>query len=166
MSKNVSEENFESLSMDWKPCTFGDCMKTTYTKPEPTRCYHREGCDHQEGCGCHNYTSPSVTRSKIGAVLHLCIKMKSGKLGYLDMDLTAPNFSTSNIDSYDGSPNSYWQFLRTSRPVGWREEMSKLEDMTSAGGISDVTRSVRIRCISPGVVIPSQTLLFLIPTTL
>ena len=23
MSKNSSEENFESLSMDWKPCTFG-----------------------------------------------------------------------------------------------------------------------------------------------
>ena len=23
MSKNHSEENFESLSMDWKPCTFG-----------------------------------------------------------------------------------------------------------------------------------------------
>ena len=82
MSKNPSEETFESLSMDWKPCTFGgkdkfvicllindkllDCMKTTFTKPEPIRCYHREGCDHQEGCGCHNYTSPSVTRSKIG----------------------------------------------------------------------------------------------------
>ena len=149
-----------------------DCMKTTFTRPEPIRCYHREGCDHQEGCGCHNYTSPSVTRSKIGksknfksqsnsnfiigAVLYLCIKMKSGKLRYLDMDLTAPNFSTSNIDSYDGSTESYKQYLRTSRPVGWREEMSKLEDMTSAGGYSGVTRSVRIRCISPGVVIPSQ----------
>ena len=23
MSKNPSDENFESLSMDWKPCTFG-----------------------------------------------------------------------------------------------------------------------------------------------
>ena len=82
--------------------------------------------------------------------------MKSGKLRYLDMDLTAPNFSTSNIDSYDGDINSYAMFLQTSRPVGWREEMSKLEMMTSAGGYSDVTRSVRIRCISPGVVIPSQ----------
>ena len=82
--------------------------------------------------------------------------MKSGKLRYLDMDLTAPNFSTSNIDSYDGSTNSYDRFLQTSRPVGWREEMSKLESMTSAGALSGVTRSVRIRCISPGVVIPSQ----------
>ena len=88
--------------------------------------------------------------------MHLCIKMKSGKLRYLDMDLTAPNFSTSNIDSYDGSIDSYWQFLRTSRPVGWREEMSKLESMESAQANLDVTRSVRIRCISPGVVIPSQ----------
>ena len=82
--------------------------------------------------------------------------MKSGKLRYLDMDLTAPNFSTSNIDSYDGGTNSYKQFLETSRPVGWREEMSKLENMHSAQAHPDVTRSVRIRCISPGVVIPSQ----------
>ena len=88
--------------------------------------------------------------------MHLCIKMKSDKLRYLDMDLTAPNFSTSNIDSYDGSPWSYRQFLGTSRPVGWREEMSKLEDMFSARAAPGVTRSVRIRCISPGVVIPSQ----------
>ena len=88
--------------------------------------------------------------------MHLCIKMKSGKLRYLDMDLTAPNFSTSNIDSYDGSTTSYMVFLQTSRPVGWREEMSKLEDMTSAEAYHGVTRSVRVRCISPGVVIPSQ----------
>ena len=82
--------------------------------------------------------------------------MKSGKLRYLDMDLTAPNFSTSNIDSYDGSPKSYREFLMNSRPVGWREEMSKLENMESASNYYGVTRSVRIRCISPGVVIPSQ----------
>ena len=72
------------------------------------------------------------------------------------MDLCCPSLSTSNIDSYNGSTISYTDFLLSSRPVGWREEMGKLEDMTSAGGISDVTRSVRIRCISPGVVIPSQ----------
>ena len=72
------------------------------------------------------------------------------------MDLTVPNFSTSNIDSYDGNPNSYRVFLQTSRPVGWREEMSKVEDMASARAQPGVTRSVRIRCISPGVVIPSQ----------
>ena len=88
--------------------------------------------------------------------MHLCIRMKSGKLRYLDMDLTAPNFSTSNIDSYDGNTNSYKRFLQTFRPVGWREEMSKLENMASAQSYPGVTRSVRIRCISPGVVIPSQ----------
>ena len=82
--------------------------------------------------------------------------MKSGKLRYLDMDLTAPNFSTSNIDSYDGDTRSYNGFLQTSRPVGWREEMSKLEKLEAAGNLPGVTRSVRIRCISPGVVIPSQ----------
>ena len=72
------------------------------------------------------------------------------------MDLCCPSLKTSNIDSYDGSPNSYEKFLKTSRPVGWREEMSKLEDMFRAQSYPGVTRSVRIRCISPGVVIPSQ----------
>ena len=95
--------------------------------------------------------------------MHFCIKMKNGKLRYLDMDLTAPNFSTSNIDSYDGNPNSYKRFLVTSRPVGWREEISKLESMTSDKNIIGVTRSVRIRCISPGVVIPSQVSIILNP---
>ena len=72
------------------------------------------------------------------------------------MDLCCPSLRTSNIDSYNGSTNSYRDFLVSTRPVGWREELSKLEDMTSAWGYHDVTRSVRIRCISPGVVIPSQ----------
>ena len=82
--------------------------------------------------------------------------MENGKLRYLDMDLTAPNFSTINIDSYNGSTNSYARFLMTTRPVGWREEISKVENMASARADPGATRSVRIRCISPGVVIPSQ----------
>ena len=88
--------------------------------------------------------------------MHLCMRLKSGELRYLDMDLTAPNFSTSNIDSYNGSDNSYRIYLQNTRPVGWREEMSKLESMESAQYSPGVSRSVRIRCISPGVVIPSQ----------
>ena len=91
-----------------------------------------------------------------GAVLHLCFRQEDGSPFYLDMDLCCPSLTTSNIDSYNGSTTSYRRFLATSRPVGWREEMSKLEDMFSAQSIPGVTRSVRIRCISPGVVIPSQ----------
>ena len=72
------------------------------------------------------------------------------------MDLCCPSLKTSNINSYNGSTISYEKFLETSRPVGWREEMSKLENMSSAQAYHGVTRSVRIRCISPGVVIPSQ----------
>lgn len=72
------------------------------------------------------------------------------------MDLCCPSLRTSNIDSYDGSINSYSDFLVSTRPVGWREELSKLESMVSANGRPGVTRSVRIRCISPGVIIPSQ----------
>ena len=100
--------------------------------------------------------SDLVTNIHAGAVLHLCFRQEDGSPFYLDMDLCCPSLSTSNIDSYNGSINSYWTFLRSSRPVGWREELGKLESMTSAGAAPGVTRSVRIRCISPGVVIPSQ----------
>ena len=96
------------------------------------------------------------TNIHAGAVLHLCFRQEDGSSFYLDMDLCCPSLSTSNIDSYDGSANSYRDYLRSSCPVGWREELGKLEDMASAGGYFDVTRCVRIRCISPGVVIPSQ----------
>ena len=72
------------------------------------------------------------------------------------MDLNCPSLRTRNIGAYDGSPESYEKYLENTRPVGWREEMSKLEDMSSVQSIPGVSRSVRIRCISPGVVIPSQ----------
>ena len=72
------------------------------------------------------------------------------------MDLCCPSLTTTNIDSYNGSTNSYERYLYNTRPVGWREELGKLENMYSASGYPDVTRSVRIRCISPGVIIPSQ----------
>ena len=98
---------------------------------------------------------PYCIRIPLGAVLHLCFKQEDGSPFFLDMDLCCPSLKTSNSDSYDGDTNSYKKFLETSRPVGWREEMSKLESMTSAAAYPDVTRSVRIRCISPGVVIPS-----------
>ena len=64
------------------------------------------------------------------------------------------DISTSNIDSYDGSTNSYKRFLKTSRPVGWREEMSKLQNMFSAQYLCFWCDP---QCEDlPGVVIPSQ----------
>ena len=65
-------------------------------------------------------------------MLHLCFRQEDGSPFYLDMDLCCPSLRTSNIDSYDGDINSYRTFLLSSRPVGWREELGKLEDMTSA----------------------------------
>ena len=72
------------------------------------------------------------------------------------MDLNCPSLRTRNIGAYDGSPESYKKYLENTRPVGWLEELAKLEDMASAQSHAGVSRSVRIRCISPGVVIPSQ----------
>ena len=44
------------------------------------------------------------------------------------------------------------------KPVFWREEMSKQENMTSASAMSGVIRSVRFRAITPEVVLPSQVM--------
>ena len=92
----------------------------------------------------------------IVAVLHLAFINEDGSLHYLDMDLSIPTFKAANGADFDGHSGEYHKYLERERPVGWREELSKLEMMTSAQFFPGVTRSVRIRCISPGVIIPSQ----------
>ena len=92
----------------------------------------------------------------LGAVLHLCFTQEDGSPCYLDMDLNCPSLKTKNVEQYDGTIENYYRYLVENRPVGWLEELAKLEDMASAQSHAGVSRSVRIRCISPGVVIPSQ----------
>ena len=85
----------------------------------------------------------------------MAFRLTDGTLHYIDMDLNVPSVSVSNGDEYNGDINDYEQFLMTTRPVLWREEIYKLENMT-ASSISDPERSVRIRSINPNTVTTSE----------
>ena len=68
------------LNMHYSPCVH--CMDMTNKEPQPKRCHHNKGCtihasnqcDDSEDCpfecNCKNFTTPSISWSKIGAVLH------------------------------------------------------------------------------------------------
>ena len=89
-------------------------------------------------------------------MIHLAFRLGDGSLHHVDIDLNVPSVKTSNIDQYDGHTWDYELYLMTERPVYWREEMAKQEDMASAQYLSGVIRSVRFRAITPDVVLPSQ----------
>ena len=86
----------------------------------------------------------------------MAFRLTDGTLHYIDMDLNVPSVSVSNGDEYDGDTNDYSQFLMRTRPVLWREEMSKLENMGASASIIGVERSVRIRNINPNTVTTSE----------
>ena len=89
-------------------------------------------------------------------MIHLAFRLGDGSLHHVDCDLNVPSLKTSNSEEYDGSPFDYLDYLEMERPVFWREEMSKQEDMSSARFLPGVIRSVRFRAITPDVVLPSQ----------
>ena len=73
----------------------------------------------------------------------------------VDVDINVPSFKCSNSGDYDGSINDYKSFLTRTRPVGWRDEVAKLQDMSSVAG-SDVIRSCRVKLVNMDTVLPSQ----------
>ena len=89
-------------------------------------------------------------------MIHLAFRLGDGSLHYVDCDLNVPSLKTSNREEYDGTPWDYEFYLKRERPVFWREEMSKQENMYTARGLPGVIRSVRFRAITPDVVLPSQ----------
>ena len=85
----------------------------------------------------------------------MAFRLTDGTVHHIDMDLNVPSVSVSNGHVYDGSKNDYAQFLMRTRPVLWREEMSKLEDMSVSFG-RGAKRSVRVRSINPNTVTTSE----------
>ena len=73
----------------------------------------------------------------------------------IDVDINVPSFKCSNSGDYDGSITAYKSFLTRTRPVGWRDEVAKLQDMGSVSG-TDVIRSCRVKLINMDTVLPSQ----------
>ena len=89
-----------------------------------------------------------------GVVLHMAFQLSDGTVYMVDMDLNVPSLKTSNGQEYNGGTNDYAQFLMRTRPILWRDEMSKLEAMSSHG--SSAETSLRIRSINPDTVTTSE----------
>ena len=77
---------------------------------------------------------------------------------YLDCDLNVPTMPCPT--RYDGTITDIARYLRTNRPVGWVEELSKLQPMEEAAAKPTQENKkdwpVKFRHISPGVVLPRQ----------
>ena len=105
-------------------------------------------------CKCAQFSSPSLTQTKIGAALH--IQFPDGAM--VDCDLNVPTIPTST--PYDGRIDEVKRYLETYKPVGWMEEMGKLEGMTAAGAslhmIGQESWQVKMRQISRDTVLPRQ----------
>ena len=89
-----------------------------------------------------------------GVVLHMAFQLSDGTVHMVDMDLNVPSLKTSNGQEYNGGTNDYAQFLMRTRPILWRDEMFKLEDMSSDTGSAET--SLRIRSINPDTVTTSE----------
>ena len=76
----------------------------------------------------------------------------------MDCDLNVPTIPTST--PYDGSIGEVKRYLETHRPVGWIEEMGKLEDMTAASAsphmIGQDSWQVKMRQMNRDTVLPRQ----------
>ena len=118
--------------------------------------------EYKEKCDCRNYTSPCLSYSKIGLVLHLEFANEDGPPLNLDIDVNPPSFPVCNRryyddkytdkfnveeePDYDGSNTDKRSWLERHRPVGWKTEWLKSEDMSDAASPGDkLRRAVRLR---------------------
>ena len=72
----------------------------------------------------------------------MTFRLTEGTVHYVDMDLNVPSVSASNGQEYKGDTNDYVQFLMRTRPVLWREEISKLENM------QNIFKLIVLKCLS------------------
>ena len=86
----------------------------------------------------------------------MAFRLTEGTVHHIDMDLCVPSVSSSNGQEYDGGTDAYEQFLMRTRPVLWREEISKLENMSANAGEVGIERCMRVRSINPGTVTTSE----------
>ena len=158
------------LTTSFGPCT--KCMTLGLRGLQVMRCRHKSNCEQHkrcrceepskceclDECGCREYTSPSLTWSKVGVVLHLQWREEDGTLFTIDCDLNCPTWPTHT--RYDGRPIYIRYHLMTERPVGWLEEFYKQEDLSSVAATAKQLTSkswpVKFRLITRDAVLPSQ----------
>ena len=159
----------------YEPCL--RCMLTTETgRPQVVRCRHRPDCEphrdgvaecqdgcknrceffsHERTCNCQEFTSPSLTITKIGVALHVKFAMKDSSFSFIDCDINIPTVPTCT--KYDGDIFDVVYHLRRTKPVGWLEELRKLEDMcngTIHRGVD--SHQVKMRMIKRDLVLARQ----------
>ena len=159
-------EGLSPLSTNFRKCQV--CKNTSHVMTRFVRCRHDEDCqehmkrlqnkDYEETCACNNYTSPCLSLSKIGIVLHLnFIDEEEGNLP-LDVDVSPPSFPISQVKSqynfmgpvpvpqFDGKIMDKRSNLEATRPYLWFAEWEKTEDMSDAAYEGDgLRRAVRLR---------------------
>ena len=117
-------------SMEYTPCL--RCMRSDGSRPETVRCCHRADCKaHDDTCICREFTSPSLTHTRSGAVLHLEWNEAGGANFNIDVDLV-PILPTAT--PYNGDITPVATALASERPVGWLDELGKIgvENMRDA----------------------------------
>ena len=110
-------------------------------------------------------------------MLHLEFVNEDGSLLNLDVDINPPSFPVSNRRyniytqstkveeerDYDGSNTAKRAWLEKHRPVGWKNEWLKSEDMSDAAGPGDkLRRAVRLRFYNNNDVIPERVIIQLV----
>ena len=92
--------------------------------------------------------------------LHVKFALKDGFYSYVDCDINIPTIPTST--RYDGSIINVRNYLMSVQPVGWLDELSKLEDMRIAAGASHLfgadSWQVKMRMINRDTVLPRQVI--------
>merc|ERR1719234_1302861 len=110
----------EPPTTNYEPCL--RCMLTTEIgRPQAQRCRHRQDCEahrdgvaeclkgctdrcesfsHERTCNCQEYTSPSLTITKIGVALHVKFLHMDGSCTFIDCDINIPTIPTCT--RYDG----------------------------------------------------------------
>ena len=111
-----------------------------------------------------------MSYSKIGLVLHLEFNNKDESVLNLDVDISPPQFSVSKRrykyygtveeePDFDGSNSHKRACLEEHRPVGWKSEWDKSEDMSDATGENDgLLRGIRLRFFNFQDVIPEEVI--------
>jgi hypothetical protein len=153
------DSTMTALTTEYTPCI--SCMldAADWGEPQAQRCRHAADCEtHDDGDDCAEFTSPCLSHSKMGAVLHMGWRVQDGGMFYFDIDLTCPTIPTST--EYDGSFLDAKEFLMKNKPRGWLEEANKMEAIESAGAVNALLQStswgVICRLISRGTVMTQQ----------
>ena len=159
-------EGLFPLSTKFRPCQV--CENTSHIITRFVRCRHDQDCQehkkrltdpgYEETCVCANFTSPCLSLSKIGLVLHLMFVDGEERFP-IDVDVSPPSFAMTHVKAspwhrnepelipqFNGSIVDKRKNLEKTRPYLWYTEWEKTEDMSDAASEGDgLRRAVRLR---------------------